>query len=378
MTLAERLRGRTVFALVGTALAASFTVVALLVLYGLLGIGGGVPPDLASDVILVGVVVAVVSSILVIPFTLLALRNRGAVDEVFLVHQSGLLLVHLSKSLKAEKDRDVLVGMLTAVQSFIQEAFAKGPSRELRQMDFGKRKILLRKGSHSYLAVIMRGRRPAVFTHRMRRALEKVEHAYWQVIATWDGTAEGLEGADDLLRRELMDGSLRTLAWDVIDTAVDGVTLGLVSWWQRRRAPDQVKPDGDVQSPRERAAELLQRPEARDMHASYHELVVSALEQIEEGHFTLAGATNVYLALAMQRSPLPSVAGWWDEVLLTVRDVLRTWPWDPTIQAWVEGRTPPTVAESSGARADQAPLAPLVIQSDGAPIRRSVPASRRY
>jgi len=378
MTPVKRLRGRPVIALIGTALVASFTAVAVLLLYGLYGAGGSLPPDLTSEVLLVSVVVAVVFSILAIPVALLALRNRDAVDEVFLVHLSGLLLVHLSKSLKAEKDRDVLVGMLTAVQSFILEAFAKGPSRDLRQMDFGKRKILLCKGTHSYLAVIVRGRRPAVFTHRIRRALGKVERSYWRVIATWDGGSEGLEGADDLLRRELMDVSLRTMSWDVIDTIVDGVTLRLVSWWQRRLASGQPELDTDTRGPREHAADLLQRPETRDMRARYHELIETALVQIEEGRFTLTGMTNVYLALVLQRSPQPSVAGWWDEVLLTVREVLRTWPWDPATQAWVEGRAPPIVAEPSAAHpAAEAPVAPLVVQTDRAPPRRSMPTRRR-
>ena len=377
MTRAEGLRGRTALALLGTALAASFTVVGILLLYGLFDARGGVPPDITSEVLLVSAVVAVATSIFAALLASLALRNRDVVDEVFLVHPSGLLLVHLSRSLKSEKDRDVLAGMLTAVQSFILEAFAKGPSRELRQMDFGNRKILLRKGSHSYLAVIVRGRRPAVFTLRMRRALGKVERAYWHVIATWDGGSGGLEGADDLLRRELMDASLRTLARDVVDTAVDGVTSRLVSLWQRRRAQEKPTPERDPRSPRERAAELLDRPEAHDIQVSRRELLVTALRQIEEGRFTLVGATNVYLALAMQRSPRSSVAGWWDEVLRTVRDVLRTWPWDPATQAWVESRAPPAVAETRAASPDRAPAAPLVLHTDGTPLQPGIPALRR-
>lgn len=378
MTGVERLRGRAVLALIGIALVASFIAATVLLLYGLYGTAGSMPPDLAFQVLLVSVVVAVGASIFAIPVVWLALRNRDAVDEVFLVHLSGLLLVHLSKSLKAEKDRDVLVGMLTAVQSFILEAFAKGPSRELRQMDFGKRKILICKGSHSYLAVIVRGRRPAVFTHRIRRALVKVEGAYWRVIATWDGRSESLEGVDDLLRRELMDVRLRTMARDVIDTLVDGVTLRIVAWWQRRQAPDQDILDVDLRGPRERAAELLQRPETLDLPANARELIETALEQIEEGHYTLAGVTNVYLALALQKSPQSTVAGWWDDVLLTVRTVLGTWPWDPATQAWVEGQAPPIVAESSEVRpANEALLAPLVLQANRTPPQRSVPATRR-
>lgn len=364
-------------ALVGTALAATLTVVAVLLLYGFLGGGGGLPQDAADQAVVVGVALAVVSSIAAIPFVLFALRDReDAVDEVFLVHRSGLLMVHLSKSLKAAKDQDLLAGMLTAVQSFIQEAFATGPSRELRQMDFGNRKILLRKGFHSYLAVIVRGRRPTAFTHRTRRALGKVEGMYWRVIASWDGTNQGLEGADDLLRTELMDSRLRTVARDVVDAAVDGIASGLVGLWQRRRARGQARRDGENRGPRARAAELLDRPEARDLQASYHELLVTALEQIRDGRFTMAGATNVYLALALQRTPQSSAVAWWEEVLLTVQDVLRAWSWDSEAQAWVESRAPAIVTESAEAPSNEVPAAPVTLQTHPVPRGTSSRAAR--
>ncbi len=376
MTRGRRLRNRTVLALLGTALAATCIVVAVLALVALSGLGGGLPPNLASEVLLVGLTAAVVSVVFAIPFGLLALRNHDVVDEVFLVHPSGLLVVHLSKNLKSEKDRDVVAGMLTAVQSFIQEAFANGPSRELRQMDFGKRKILLQKGFHTYLAVIVRGRQPAGFTSRMKRALGTVERAYWRVLASWDGRTETLDGADDLLRQQLMDVRLRTLAKDAVDTAVDRVTAAIVSRWQRSRGPELQEGAGPIPSPRERATDLLERPEACDLDENYHELIWSALEQIEEGRFTLAGATNVYLAIGMQKSPRPSVAGWWDEVLLAVRDVLQTWPWDPATEAWVEAPSPPQGSSLPPRRLDDVPAPPVAVTTDPAPVP-SVPARRR-
>ncbi len=349
-------------ALVGTALAAGLAILAVLVLYDFFPVGSGVPADVASSVLLVAVAVAVACSIFAVPLALFAVRDReDVVDEAFLVHESGLLLVHLSKSLKAAKDQDVVAGMLTAVQSFIRESFAKGPSRELRQMDFGHRKILLRKGFWCYLAVVVRGRRPAAFTLRIGRALSKVERTYWRMLASWDGTTEGLEGADDLLRRELMDSSVRTLARDTIDAAVDGVTSGLVTRWQRQGVRGAAKRDDAVPSPRLRARDLLDRPEARDLQASYHELLVTALEQIREGRFTMAGATNVYLALALQKAPPPSATAWWDEVLVTVQDVLRMWPWDSVSQTWTEPRKP-SPATAPEARPDETPPAPVAVE----------------
>ncbi len=161
--------------------------------------------------------------------------------------------------------------------------------------------------------------------------------------------------------------SLRTLAKDAVDTAVDRVTAALVSRWQRSRAPELQQAGSPIPSPRERATDLLERPEACDLDENYHELIWSALEQIGEGRFTLAGATNVYTAIAMQKSPRPSVAGWWDEVLLAVQDVLRTWPWDPMTQAWLEAPAPPNGAPIPPPPLDEVPLPPVTVTTDSAP-----------
>ncbi len=62
------------------------------------------------------------------------------------------------------------------------------------------------------------------------------------------------------------------------------------------------------------------------MDESYHELIWSAFERIGEGWFTLAEATNAYLAIATRESLRSSLAGRWDKFLPTVRNVLRMWP----------------------------------------------------
>ncbi len=309
-----------------------------------------------TNFLLVAVVLSVASSSVAIAFVALVLRHRDGVDEVFLVHESGLLLVHFSKTLKPEKDRDVVVAMLTAVQSFILEAFAKGSSRELRQMDFGERKILLRKGTHSYLAVVAQSRLRPGFTHRMRRALARVERVYGDVLVKWDGDVNSLSGADDLLLQELLGRGLRQTALGILDAFV---RLG--TWIVRAvRAPASIPARETARrsatDPRETAAALLRRSELESLRPGYRDLMSTALVQIEEGQFTLAGLTNLYLTMALQKSPRPSTAGWWDEVLRTVRHVLQTWPWDPSSQSWtLRARIGAGVAAAAAAPTD-APL----------------------
>ncbi len=133
-------------------------------------------------------------------------RNRVRIEEVFLVYRDGILISHLSRTMVEEKDRDVLSGMLTAVQDFVKDAFKYGEHRELHQMEFGDYSILIERGKHVYLAVVYRGRDSAMIRKKVRSVLDSVEDAYGKVLQTWDGSMEAVVGTRDILRDRLLVG----------------------------------------------------------------------------------------------------------------------------------------------------------------------------
>src|SRR6266568_3323147 len=47
------------------------------------------------------------------------------IEEVFLIGQNGLLIKHMSRSLMSDKDRDVVGSMISAISSFVREAFSE-------------------------------------------------------------------------------------------------------------------------------------------------------------------------------------------------------------------------------------------------------------
>ncbi|MGI0149692.1 MAG: hypothetical protein ACREDF_09205, partial [Thermoplasmata archaeon] len=99
-------------------------------------------------------------------------RLRTQIEEVFLVYRDGLLLYHLSRSLSADKDADVLSGMLTAVQEFVRDAFVYGEHRELHQLDFGDYRIMIERGRNLYLAVVYSGKGASSIRKRVRSVLD--------------------------------------------------------------------------------------------------------------------------------------------------------------------------------------------------------------
>ncbi|MEK6987794.1 MAG: hypothetical protein AABX97_06850 [Candidatus Thermoplasmatota archaeon] len=135
---------------------------------------------------------------------LVARRQRVAIEEVFLVYRDGVLLSHLSRTLMADKDEDVLSGMLTAVQEFVRDAFRYGEHRELHQMDFGDYRILIERGKLAYLAVVYSGKNSSSVRKRVRMVLDRIESTYASVLDNWDGDMEKVVGARDIIRDYLL------------------------------------------------------------------------------------------------------------------------------------------------------------------------------
>lgn len=145
---------------------------------------------------LLAILVAIVLAIF------LLVRARATIEEVFLVSHSGILLAHMSYTLRHDRDRDVLSGMLTAVQDFIRDSFVPTEEGALQSMNFGERKIIVRQGNASYLAIILKGRTPSSLPKKMDETLRKFEKAFPQASENVDGAI--LDGASDVLSKELL------------------------------------------------------------------------------------------------------------------------------------------------------------------------------
>ena len=130
------------------------------------------------------------------------IRKRVTIEEVFLVSHAGILLAHMSYALKHDRDRDLVSGMLTAVQDFIRDSFVPSLEGGLRSMDFGQRRILIRRGSASYLAIVLRGRTPSSLPKKMDETLRKFEAAFPQIADQVDGNM--MDSAGEVLSRELL------------------------------------------------------------------------------------------------------------------------------------------------------------------------------
>ena len=265
------------------------------------------------------------------------LRRGGRIEEVFLVHWSGVLIVHLSKTIKTATDRDILAGMLTTIQQFAREAFVEWRGRDIRRIDLGNQKIFLSRGSYTYLAAVVRGRKPGGLPSRMARSVTEFEAIFEGKLEEWDGALETLGGAEELLSEALFQGGfIRLSRW-----LVRGIRPR--RWRQTTPFPGPLQNRRRARASKEAglrrlAVRLKQRRELNDLDENNQSMVATALEEVSEGRFSVCGFANIYLAMVHREVSSQKNDAWWSAVLQLIRDVLQLWKWDPESQAWVSER----------------------------------------
>jgi len=121
------------------------------------------------------------------------------IQEAFLVHKSGCLITYSSAEGEADEDFDILAGMLTAIQSFVKDAFGAG-QWSLKRLEFEDRNLLIELGEHLYLAVIYGGKADTKMQSKVERTVDIIEEKFWEQCKEWTGDMEEWEGIKEIIR----------------------------------------------------------------------------------------------------------------------------------------------------------------------------------
>ena len=175
--------------------------------------------DNETDQLLIYGIIGLVIVIVLILVVLVVIFTQYKVEEVFLIHKSGILLSHLSRERKPGRDEEILSGMFTAVQEFIKDSFSTGggtgDDHILREMKIGAHKnILIERGKYIYLAVIFSGRGAGKLRTKLRNILENVETKYEHAFRSWVGDMDKIAGVENLLRPLLPAGGTPVMTTD--------------------------------------------------------------------------------------------------------------------------------------------------------------------
>ncbi len=141
------------------------------------------------------------------------MKREYTVDDLFLIHDSGILITHTAREMREERDEDILAGMFTAVQNFVKDAFADDEEESLKRMEYGNKKVLIQKGDNITLAVFFTGDEPKWALESMENFVKDVEERYEGDIEDWSGDRDDLPGVEDMLESMLEKGKYKEGDW---------------------------------------------------------------------------------------------------------------------------------------------------------------------
>ena len=131
------------------------------------------------------------------PADLLPSAPEPDIQEVFVIGSNGLLVKHMSRSLMSDKDRDVVGSMISAISSFVREAFTERDG-EVHEVTLGDHRFVMCSDSGIVLAVLVSSGDTEDIVHRLRHLLAILRDRYSDRLATWQG--EPLDGIEDELQ----------------------------------------------------------------------------------------------------------------------------------------------------------------------------------
>ena len=173
------------------------------------------PPPLQSDLtsvlaVLSFALIAILAAVLVAP--ILGERNL-TIDEVFLVHRSGVLIQHLRRESAPDlrKDDDLVASMFVAIQDFVRDSFHTKAT--LDELSFAGRKAAVLRGRHLVVAALVSRGNPRYLFPQMKAAERALQRAHAAALVDWDGRVTSLDQAGPILESFLAGGFRRMHGW---------------------------------------------------------------------------------------------------------------------------------------------------------------------
>jgi len=133
-----------------------------------------------------------------------AAEANTIVEDLFVLHRSGLLMRHYTRRLRRIVDSDILTGMLAAVQEFVRDSLRTEPGH-LNEIRFGEVRIQVAAGESAAVAMVLRGDRPADLVPRLHGLLARLEGLEPNFVKAWEDRQELSSEANRLLETFVAD-----------------------------------------------------------------------------------------------------------------------------------------------------------------------------
>lgn len=186
-----------------------------------------------------------------VPFGEVVLRHTLVyrVEQAFLIQPaSGLLMANVADHAAIGQDPDAVSGMLTAIESFVRDAFAADADESLETLNVGDRTVWLMRGPYALLACVIRGTPPMSLRVELQAVAEGIHRQFGQGLRDFDGDPDAVAGVEAeldhcLLSEQRADARKRRGFSPILVVLLLALCAGFAWWgygaWKEMRAAAQ-------------------------------------------------------------------------------------------------------------------------------------------
>jgi tetratricopeptide (TPR) repeat protein len=116
------------------------------------------------------------------------------IEDAFLIFKDGRLVTHHTVRLRPEMDRELLGGMLVAIQNFVEDSLMASTPGMLNELRYGNTKILIQRGKYLTVALVITGQESKNLWKSMEHLIQDIEAKYSKVLSKWDGDQDKMWG----------------------------------------------------------------------------------------------------------------------------------------------------------------------------------------
>lgn len=133
-------------------------------------------------------------------------------EQLFLIDkESGIPICHAKSDSVESQDADMVSGMLSAIQSFVQDAFSTNEFDGLNTLQLGELSVWIEWGPSAVVAAVIRGVAPEQCRTALQQLLEDIHKDYSVQLNSYDGDADAFNPieSDFVLFMDNHDSRLR-------------------------------------------------------------------------------------------------------------------------------------------------------------------------
>ncbi|MFQ5872028.1 MAG: hypothetical protein ACE5IB_07710 [Candidatus Geothermarchaeales archaeon] len=126
-------------------------------------------------------------------------RSMYNILGAYIIYENGTLIASRTSFQDKKVDDDIFGATLDAIQNFMRTSFPLLLGKWLRRIEHGDVKILIERGRHSYIALVIAGEDTDTLWIRMKEAVERFEGSNELKLVDWNGIPDDLNMVEETL-----------------------------------------------------------------------------------------------------------------------------------------------------------------------------------